>query len=211
VLLGAALALVIVLPHPVWRYGARFGITAAHEAGHAFSALLLTGTLSRIKLRHDTSGVTYSQIGTGIRGVLVGMSGYPAPALLGLVGVYVTCIGYSAEWLLIMPMLAIIEGVIWVRSLFGWLIIVLGTAALAALWRYGPADLNQVATLFLSFTFLFGSLRDSLNITEHRQPDSDVDTTARLLHLPVSFMGFWLVATIVAALAAASVLLFWHF
>lgn len=79
VVVTATLALVAVVPNPIWRL-ARNTITIAHEGGHGLVALLTGRQLSGIRLHSDTSGLTVSRgKPTGIGMILTAAAGYTAP------------------------------------------------------------------------------------------------------------------------------------
>src|SRR4051812_13011369 len=82
VLLTAALALAVIVPHRLWRT-VRHVVTIAHEGGHALVALVAGRRLTGIRLHSDTSGLTVSKgrpSGPGMVFTLLG--GYVTPSLL---------------------------------------------------------------------------------------------------------------------------------
>jgi len=86
VVVTGTLALIAVVPNPLWRLS-RNAITIAHEGGHGLIALLTGRQLTGIRLHSDTSGLTVSRgKPTGIGMILTAAAGYTAPPLLGLGG-----------------------------------------------------------------------------------------------------------------------------
>ena len=61
VVLGAAVAVLVVLAVPVLWRGARHALTIVHEAAHAGVAVLVGRRLSGIRVHSDTSGLTVSR------------------------------------------------------------------------------------------------------------------------------------------------------
>lgn len=62
--------------------------TMVHEFGHALMTLLLSGSVLRIELYADHSGVTYSAIGAGAQAILVSLAGYTLASLFSLLLFY---------------------------------------------------------------------------------------------------------------------------
>ncbi|SNC64361.1 Peptidase M50B-like [Kytococcus aerolatus] len=125
---------------PLGHHLLRHAVTVVHEAGHALVALLVGRRLTGIHLHRDTSGVTVSRgraRGPGMVATL--LAGYPAPALLGLIGSWVVGTGHAAAWLWGFVALCVVM-LLLVRNLYGaWVVLALG-AVVGALswWSTGP-------------------------------------------------------------------------
>src|SRR5580704_1231737 len=108
-----AIALLAVVQPRVWR-GARLGVTAVHESGHAIVALLVGRKVTAIHLRPDTSGVTihYGR-GGRIRRAVTAAAGYPAPGVLAVAGALLVEHRQPHIWLAALLALGVINVVLW--------------------------------------------------------------------------------------------------
>jgi hypothetical protein len=185
---GAALV-VVLLPGP-WRV-ARHVITIVHEAGHAFTAVLVGRRLRGIRLHSDTSGLTVSRgrsEGPGM--VCTVLAGYPAPSLLG-----VAFAGLLAAGLTGAPLVAgavVLAGVlVMVRNAYGVVSVLVSAAVLVGVWWLGSAQVQAVFAQLVTWLLLFGGLRPVGELQRKRwrrgAADSDADQLARLTGAPGFF------------------------
>lgn len=201
VLVGTAVAaLVLVLWRPAWRR-ARHVVTIAHEGGHAVTAVLCGRRLSGVRLHSDTSGLTVSRgrpRGPGM--VATFAAGYPAPTVIGLVAAVLLSRGYAlaALWAAVL-LLALL--LLQIRNFFGLYVVLLAAAVVVAVSCWAAPDakvaLAHVGTWFL----LFGAPRAVAELQSLRRrgrgQESDADQLARLTRIPG---GVW-----VALFAATTV------
>lgn len=180
---SAALALLAILPHPVWRLS-RNVVTIAHEGGHGLVALMTGRRLSSIRLHSDTSGLTVSSgKPTGLGMILTAAAGYTAPSLLGLGGAALLAAEHITALLWIS--IALLAGLlIMVRNAFGLLSVVLTGAAFFLISWYGGSEL-QAAFAYLGVWFLLlAGVRPVVELQGKRRRggarDSDADQLARL-------------------------------
>ncbi|MFI5854359.1 M50 family metallopeptidase [Streptomyces parvulus] len=186
-----AAALVVVVPHRLWRI-ARNAITIAHEGGHGLVALLTGRTLTGITLHSDTSGLTVSRgKPTGFGMILTAVAGYTAPPLLGLGGAALLAAG-RITLLLWLATALLVALLVMVRNAYGVLTVVLtgGTFVLVS-WLAGPQV--QAAFAYAAVWFLLlGGVRPAFELQAKRSRggagDSDADQLARLTHAPA---GVW--------------------
>ena len=212
VLAAGLLALVAVVWTVSWRL-TRGVVTIAHEGGHALVAVLTGRGLHGIRLHADSSGLTTSSgRGGGIGLVLTFLGGYPAPAVLGLVGALLVGRGRAgvALWLVVALLVLTLTQV---RNAFG-IVSVLATAALVAgvAW-WGDAGLQAGFAAALVWFLLFGGLRAVRELQQGRRRDhlrshsrlgsgfgteSDADALSRLTGVPGGMWAalFWLVGTV---------------
>lgn len=207
VCLSVAAAAVVVTP--VWRV-ARNAITTVHEAGHGFVATLSGRRLAGIRLHSDTSGVTVSvgkPRGPGMVATL--LSGYPAPAVLGLAAAGLVGIGHGVAflWLLLVILVLVL---VQIRNWYGLLVVLVsGGAVVAVTLLLDPAWQSAVATTVAGFLG-FGALRASVELQGARRREgagrgrgsSDADQLARLTHLPAIL---WVAVFVVIAFTGAVV------
>lgn len=135
--------------------------TMIHEFGHAIVTLLLSGSVLRIELYADHSGVTYSAIEAGGRAVLVSMSGYLLASLFTLLLFYLYSKGRHEWGIILVTGVAAVMLLLYVRGSFGmvWLsgFITLNILMLA-LWK----KVSKYYYLLLAFLTLEESVMGSL-------------------------------------------------
>lgn len=138
VLATGAAALLLVLWSRAWRL-ARQAVTIVHEGGHALVALVSGRALHGVRLHRDSSGVTtHRGLARGPGMVATMAAGYPAPALLGLVGAVVLGQGYAVGllWLLLFVLVLLVLAI---RNWFGlWVLLVSGGGLFAVTWWLPP-------------------------------------------------------------------------
>ncbi len=182
----------------------RLLVTVCHEGGHAVVAVLAGRRLSGIRVHSDTSGLTVSRgrpRGPGMMATL--LAGYPAPAVVGLGLALLVGTGHAAGvlWLLV-----VLAGVmlVWVRNLYGALVVVVAAGVVGVVtWYSPPAILGWVAT-GLAWLFLWAAPRPVLELLARHSPGSDAAQLAGLTHVHRHLWGIlWLVITVAALLAGA--------
>ncbi|MCX4513142.1 M50 family metallopeptidase [Streptomyces sp. NBC_01619] len=193
VIAAAALALVAVVPHALWR-PSRNAITIAHEGGHGLIALVTGRRLQGIRLHSDTSGLTVSRgKPTGLGMILTAAAGYTAPPLLGLGGAWLLA-AHRITLLLWVATALLIAMLVMIRNLYGALTVILtGAAFLLVSWLTEPAV--QAAFAYAAVWFLLlGGVRPAFELQAKRRhggaPDSDADQLARLTHVPPAMWFF---------------------
>lgn len=164
--------------------------TMIHEFGHALVTLLLSGSVLRIELYADHSGVTYSAIKAGGRAILVSMSGYLLASLFALLLFYLYSKGRHEWGIILATGVAAVMLVLYVRGSFGmiWLsgFIALNILMLA-LWK----KVSKYYYLLLAFLTLEESVMGSLFLvyTATISPTraGDASNLARLTPIPAIF------------------------
>jgi Peptidase M50B-like len=213
VLLAAALALVAVVWTVLWRW-TRTVVTIAHEGGHALVAVLAGRGLTGIRLHADTSGVTTSRGRAGGLGlVLTFLAGYPAPAVLGMVGALLVATDRAAAslWLVVVLLVATL---LQVRNAYGVVSVLVTGAVVGAVAWWGDATLQGAFAAAMAWFLLFGALRSVRELQHGRRrgvprfgDESDADVLERLTGLPGGMWAalFWF-AAVVAVITGAWVL-----
>jgi hypothetical protein len=200
VVVTGVVALLLVLLPATWPR-VRLGVTVAHEAGHAIVAVLVGRRLQSIRLHSDTSGLTVSRgkpRGPGVVAMLA--AGYLAPALLGLGAALLLGAGYTVAllWLVLLVLVALL---VWVRNLYGLLVLVVGGAGLLVLTWYAGETVQSVAAYLLTWLLLLAAPRPLVELLasgRRRRRTSDADQLAGLTHLPAVL---WMLLLLVASLA----------
>ena len=142
---------IAVVVSPLWRF-VRFFETVFHEFGHAFVGMLLGQKLHGFKLRFNTSGETVMlSSGYGLRAAASQLAGYPAPIIIGCLGLYYSYYGYSVTITWIYVGICIFMAV-FIRNLFGFIpLMIVGSLAGVSLYL----DSYNVPASFI-FTSLTG-------------------------------------------------------
>ena len=195
-----AVALILVLLPATWPR-VRLGITVAHEAGHALVAVLVGRQLRGIRLHSDTSGVTVSRgrpTGPGVVAMLA--AGYLTPALLGLGAALLLADGRSVGllWLLVLVLGALL---VWVRNVYGFVVVVVAGAGVLALSWYAGGTVQSVAAYLVAWLLLLAAPRPLVELLasgRRRRRTSDPDQLAALTHVPAVV---WTLVLLVANLA----------
>ncbi|QXE39062.1 M50 family metallopeptidase [Streptomyces sp. GMY02] len=187
VAVAAAVALLAVVPRPVWRVS-RNAITIAHEGGHGLIALVTGRRLDGIRLHSDTSGLTVSRgRPTGPGMILTAAAGYTAPPLLGLGGAWLLA-AHHITLLLWLATALLLAMLVMIRNAYGALtVIVTGAAFLLISWLTGPAVQSAFAYTAVWF-LLLGGVRPAFELQSKRRyggaGDSDADQLGRLTRVP---------------------------
>ncbi|GAB2706256.1 M50 family metallopeptidase [Kitasatospora kifunensis] len=211
VLSCAAVALLAILPHPVWRVS-RNVVTIAHEGGHGLIALVTGRRLDSIRLHSDTSGLTVSSgRPSGLGMILTAAAGYLAPSLLGLGGATLLATGRITAllWISIVLLAAML---VMIRNAFGLLSVVLTGGAFFAISWYGSAQF-QAAFAYLGIWFLLlAGVRPVIELQRKRRlggaRDSDADQLARLTGVSaLLWVALFLVVSLACLLVGGSQLL----
>lgn len=174
----AALAAVVL----AWRV-VRTLVTICHEGGHALVAVLVGRRLTGIRLHADTSGLTLSRgrpTGPGMVATL--LAGYTAPAIVGLGLAALAGTGHAAGVLWLLVLLAALM-LLWIRNLYGLLVVLVAGAAVAlASWYSPPTVLGWIAT-GLAWLLLMAAPRPVLELFGSRSGASDAAQLAALTRI----------------------------
>ncbi|WP_335940850.1 M50 family metallopeptidase [Streptomyces sp. PTD5-9] len=193
VVVTGTLALIAVVPNPLWRLS-RNAITIAHEGGHGLVALLTGRQLTGIRLHSDTSGLTVSRgKPTGMGMILTAAAGYTAAPLLGLGGAALLVDGRITLLLWVATALLAVM-LVMIRNVYGALAVVLtGSAFLLVSWLASAAVQSLFAYTAVWF-LLLGGVRPAFELQSKRRyggaPDSDADQLSRLTDVPAALWLF---------------------
>jgi Peptidase M50B-like len=182
-----AVALLLVVPRSSWRWS-RLAITAVHETGHALAALLVGRKVTAIHLRTDSSGVTlHYGPGGRVRRVVTAAAGYPAPGVLGLGGAWLLEHRQLRVWLVALLVLGVLNVVLWIRNLFGMVVMAGWIAGVGWLLVRGTAGICALVGAVAVWYFVLGGLRAALELAPS-DGQNDAADIGRLVHLP---SGLW--------------------
>lgn len=198
--LAAALCLGVSLTPwgPLLLYPFTLFSTWIHEVGHAVMVVLTGGRVTAITIDPDTSGLTQSLMPPGrvARG-LVASSGYLGASLVGCLLMAAARVQKRARpilWTIGAFMLFTV--VIWMRNVFGALVVLAWGVALVALARKGsgrvPRFVLSVLAIQVALNAVF-SIRTLFLV----KGASDADTMARLFAAPPwVWAAAWMIASI---------------
>lgn len=204
----AVAALAVSLPAS-WRV-LRHVATIAHEGGHALVATLAGRQLQGVRLHSDTSGLTVSSgrpRGVGV--VLTLLAGYPAPALLGLLGAF--ALDHDRIRLtLVGALLLLLALLVQIRNVFGVVTVVATGGVLLAVTGYAPDAVQAGAAYLLVWFLLLAAPRTVVELQRtragRRGGTSDADQLAALTRVPAVV---WVVLMGAVALGAAGLSGWW--
>ena len=93
--------------------------TLVHEAGHAFTTLLLSGEVIAVNLFADTSGTTVTKAKGKFPQALISLAGYPISALTGWLCLFLIHRGLYLYVLFILTSIALIIMILSLRNAYG--------------------------------------------------------------------------------------------
>jgi hypothetical protein len=173
-------------------YPFRLFSTWVHECCHAFTALLVGGSVNRIILSANTGGLTDYRIPAGrIRQGLVTSAGYLGSSAIGCLFYHLSLASHRNAHLLILAVgaLMLLSLLFWIRNLFGALAVAsLGTGMLALGWQGRPSYSEPL----LAFLAIQTSLNALFDIRTLFGLESDVRSDARTMQTLCWFPAwFW--------------------
>lgn len=208
VVLGAALAVLLVLGVPTLWHVTRHALTIVHEAAHAAAAVLTGRRLQGIRVHSDTSGLTVSvgrPRGPGM--VATAFAGYPGPALVGLGAAWLLSRGYAVGvlWALLVVLVLVL---LQIRNWYGLWVVLVSGVGLVALTSWAPTAWQVAAAYAVTWFLLLGAPRAVLELQVSRRRErrrgrrgaSDADVLAGLTHVPaLVWVGLFLLVCAGAA------------
>lgn len=196
-------ALVAVTWWPAWQV-LRLVVTLVHELGHAVVGVSVGRRFTGFVLRSDMSGhaVTFGPP-TGAGVVATTWAGYPAPAVLGALLVWLASAGWSAP-LLAALLLGLVLSVVFVRSGLTLLVVAATAVGLGALWWWGDDAVQHHIVAALGFFLVVGAWRHLGIVIARPDPSSDPAVLARATPVP---MGVWQASFVLVCALCSWVLL----
>ncbi len=180
-------------------YPFRLFTTWVHECGHALATVLVGGHVTSVTIQPDASGLTHSLVPDGrmARGV-VASAGYLGAALIGCLLIAATRVERRAHALLGgVGVFMLLTLVLWIRNLFGAVVVLAWAAAFLLLARRRLGATSQFLVGLLAIQVALNAVYDIrvLYLVEGR---SDAASMAQLFVLPAAF---WATAWMLAAIA----------
>ena len=188
--LWVAVAVSLVVSLTPWAqvllYPFKLFTTWVHECSHALMTVFVGGRVTSITIEPDTSGLTRSLLPVGrvARG-LVASSGYLGAAVVGCLLMAATRVEKWAHVILLsLGACMLVTLVLWMRNLFGFVIVLAWGVALATLARKGIANALRFLLSLLAIQVALNSVYDIRVLFLIDRGRSDAATMARLFLLP---------------------------
>ncbi len=183
---------------PLLLYPFRLFTTWVHECGHAVMAVLVGGSVAAITIEPDTSGLTQSLVPSGrIAQGLVASSGYLGASVVGCLLMAATRVETRARPILrVIGAFMLLTLVIWMRNLFGALVVLAWGLSLLALARRRGGRLSGFVLSVLAIQVALNAVYDvrALFLVHGR---SDAETMARLFVAPAwLWAGAWMAMSV---------------
>ena len=188
--LWAAVAVSLLVSLTPWAqfflYPFKLFSTWVHECGHALMTVLVGGRVTSIAIEPDTSGLTQSLVPAGrvARG-LVASSGYLGAAVVGCLLMAATRVEKWAHVILLsLGAFMLFTLVLWMRNLFGFVVVLAWGGALVTLARKSSGNAPRFLLSLLAIQVALNSVYDIRVLFLIDRGQSDAATMARLFLLP---------------------------
>jgi hypothetical protein len=160
--------------------------TWVHECSHALATLLVGGWVRAITIRPDTSGLTESPIPAGrLSQGIVASAGYLGAAAVGCLLMAATRVEKWAHRILLgLGIFMLITLVVWMRNLFGAIMVFAWGAVLITLARGGVDRAKRFFLSFLAIQVALNAVYDIRVLFLIGRGQSDAATMQRLFLLP---------------------------
>ena len=167
-------------------YAFRLLTTWVHECGHALATVVLGGSVISILIQPDASGITQSLIPAGrITQGVVASSGYLGASAVGcLLMAAVRRDRWTRTIIWVTGTSMLLTLVIWMRNLFGVVVVLAWAGALVSLARKGSRHAARFALSLLAIQVALNSVYDIRVLFLLDGGHSDAETMASLFLLP---------------------------
>lgn len=198
--LAAALCLGVSLTPwgPVLLYPFTLFTTWVHECGHAVMVVLMGGSVTSITIAPDTSGLTRSLMPSGrVAQGLVASSGYLGASVVGCLLMAATRVEKRARPILrAIGAFMLLTLVIWMRNLFGALVVLAWGVTLLALARKGSGRASRFVLSVLAIQVALNAVYN-IRVLFLVDGPSDAETMARLFLAPAwLWASAWMIISV---------------
>lgn len=199
--LAAALCLGVSLTPwgPLLLYPFTLFTTWVHECGHAVMAVVLGGSVTAITISPDTSGLTRSLMPSGrVAQGLVASSGYLGASVVGCLLMAATRVEKRARPILwAIGAFMLLTLVLWMRNLFGALVVLAWGVTLLALARTGRGGAPRFVLSVLAIQVALNAVYNIRVLFLAHGGGSDADTMARLFLAPAwLWASAWMIISV---------------
>ncbi|HTH03161.1 MAG TPA: M50 family metallopeptidase [Vicinamibacterales bacterium] len=184
---------------PLVLYPFRMFSTWVHECGHAVMTLLVGGGVSSIVIEPNGAGLTKSLVPQSrIAQGLVASAGYLSASIVGC-ALMIAARGkkqaHAILWTIGAFMLLTL--IIWMRNLFGIVVVLIWSLALIALSRRASGRVSSFVLSLLAVQVALNSIFDIRVLFLVNGGHSDADTMARLFVLPGwTWASLWMLISV---------------
>lgn len=176
--------------------------TWVHECGHALMTVLVGGRVTAIAIHPDTSGVTHSLIPAGrVPQALVTSAGYLGASVVGCLLMAATRVDRRGRAIFLgLGAFMLLTLVLWMRNLFGAVVVLAWGAVLVTIARKRMANTLRFLLSMLAIQVALNSVYD-IRVLFFVGGASDAATMARLSGVPA---WVWATAWMLASVAMLS-------
>ncbi|MEJ2608521.1 MAG: M50 family metallopeptidase [Candidatus Thiodiazotropha sp.] len=175
---------------PIIHYPFGWFETFFHELSHGMAALVTGGSVHRIELNIDGSGLCTTSGGMEF---LILLAGYTGSALWGSLIYLSVSLGkarYSKQISAILTLVVLLVALLWARDLITIAILFIMTAIFAMAYRYGSRNLTRLFIEFIALYVVLNAIRSPLYLLDGRDI-GDGAALSQMTHIPEIF---WVVA-----------------
>jgi len=173
---------------PTLLYPFKLFTTWVHETSHALMTVLVGGRVTAVTIDPDTSGLTHGLVpASRVARGLVASAGYLGAALVGCLLMAATRVERRARSILYgVGAFMLVTAVVWMRNLFGVVVVLAWGLALVTMARRRMANALRFLLSLLAVQVALNSVYDIRVLFLVNGP-SDAATMARLFLLPAWF------------------------
>ena len=173
---------------PTLLYPFKLFTTWVHETSHALMTLLVGGRVTAVTIDPDTSGLTHGLVpASRVARGLVASAGYLGAALVGCLLMAATRVERRARTILYgVGAFMLLTAVVWMRNVFGVVVVVVWGLALVTMARRRMANALRFLLSLLAVQVALNSVYD-IRVLFLVDGPSDAATMARLFLLPAWF------------------------
>lgn len=185
--------------NPYILYPFRLFATWVHECGHAVMTLLLGGSVAGITIEPNGSGLTRSLLPSGrIARGLVASSGYLGASVVGCLLMAATRVEKRARAILwSLGAFMLLTAVVWMRNVFGVVVVLAWGAVLVALARGRGRRAPRFVLSLLAIQVALDSVYDIRVLFLVEGGHSDADAMAALFGLPAAlWASAWMIMSV---------------
>ncbi|MCH2037496.1 MAG: M50 family metallopeptidase [Rickettsiales bacterium] len=167
-------------------------MTFFHEISHGLAALVTGGSVKRIELNLDGSGLCV--YAGGIR-FIVAIAGYLGAVLCGM-AIYMSASSMDkkrADHIAIfLTVLVVVSAVLWARDLVTWIIMIIMSVVLISVVKLKNSVIDQFLMKFIGIYVLLDAVRAPLHLLDGRSIGDGADL-AEITFIPeIVWVIFWL-------------------
>ena len=183
---------------PTLLYPFKLFTTWVHETSHALMTLLVGGRVTAVTIQPDTSGLTHGLVPAGrMASGLVASAGYLGASIVGCVLMAATRVERRARTILYgVGAFMLLTAVVWMRNVFGVIVVLLWGLALVTMARRRMANALRFLLSLLAVQVALNSVYD-IRVLFMVDGPSDAATMAGLFLLPAWFWAaVWMMISV---------------